>query len=520
MNLPLSQKNRLLSIQSSETILSQFIPVNFTAEEGLSKLFCVEIHGYCTCLERNPKDWLGQSVTLKINDGNLQRYFHGYVAEVWNDGVMDRGIRRYGFALRPQVWFLGQIEECQIYQNKTIPEIIQSIAEQFGLQNLSFSKLCANYPSKKHVAQYNESTLHFLLRILEAAGIHYYFEHGIDNHKWYLLDNLNRLPKLPQKYCYQNERSDGVYIYNWKHCASLTATLQHQFSGKSNGLNFSGGFQFQLLHSELPAESGQYCLLKVKHEGYDYSYTPKPIKSLAAKKTHGHISRSYFNRFQCTLSVNRIVANTCYSKPKIVGHHLATVVGPKQGIVHTDKLGRIQVKMPWDKIGPNHSLIWIPILQKQSGHTWGKFAVPRVGQEVLIAYENDDIDSPICLGANYNTLHRPPFTLPEEQHVSGIKTKSIAEDGVTDHHELSFHDLLGHEKIKLLVHNEFNENMEGHVNLTIHGYHKEDHHSKHIASQKTVQIISEKQLTFISNTTKITVTPNKIILEGKSINLG
>ncbi|MEM9691582.1 MAG: contractile injection system protein, VgrG/Pvc8 family [Myxococcota bacterium] len=89
---------------------------------------------------------------------------------------------------------------------------------------------------------------------------------------------------------------------------------------------------------------------------------------------------------------------------------------------------------------------WVRVLQPWAGTSWGTQFMPRVGMEVIVAFEGGDPDRPIVLGSVYNGIHPSPFPLPEEQTRSGIRTSSIGGDG---HNELSFEDRHEQEQIYL-----------------------------------------------------------------------
>src|SRR5699024_4810854 len=62
---------------------------------------------------------------------------------------------------------------------------------------------------------------------------------------------------------------------------------------------------------------------------------------------------------------------------------------------------------------------WVRVAQGWNGDRYGFYAIPRIGQEVIISYLNNDLDRPIITGAVYNAKNKPPLMLP------GNKTKSI-----------------------------------------------------------------------------------------------
>jgi type VI secretion system secreted protein VgrG len=105
-------------------------------------------------------------------------------------------------------------------------------------------------------------------------------------------------------------------------------------------------------------------------------------------------------------------------KPTVTGTQTAIVVGAGDPI-HTDRDHRIKVQFHWqrganttnqlahpsddDNASGNSSLgTWVRVLTPVAGQNWGGHFVPRVGQEVLIAFLEGDIDRPVMVGALYN----------------------------------------------------------------------------------------------------------------------
>ena len=62
-------------------------------------------------------------------------------------------------------------------------------------------------------------------------------------------------------------------------------------------------------------------------------------------------------------------------------------------------------------------------MQPWAGAGWGHQFIPRIGTEVVVAFEGGDPDKPLVLGSVYNGTH-PAFPLPNEKTRSGIRTQS------------------------------------------------------------------------------------------------
>ncbi|MDI1350308.1 type VI secretion system Vgr family protein [Aquabacterium sp.] len=109
------------------------------------------------------------------------------------------------------------------------------------------------------------------------------------------------------------------------------------------------------------------------------------------------------------------------AKPRVQGSQTAIVVG-LSGPVHTDRDGRIKVQFHWQRGSQgSHRLdhptpaaercnapaseasgTWVRVAQAWAGANWGGVFIPRLGQEVVVAFLDGDIDRPVVLGAAYN----------------------------------------------------------------------------------------------------------------------
>ena len=119
------------------------------------------------------------------------------------------------------------------------------------------------------------------------------------------------------------------------------------------------------------------------------------------------------------------------SKPYTRGPATALVVGPANENIWTDELGRIKVQFPWDRIGRRnqHSSCWLRVSSPWAGNQLGAIHIPRVGQEVIVDFLGGDPDLPICTGRVHNQLNLPPWHLPNQAALSGVRSRELAPEG-------------------------------------------------------------------------------------------
>jgi type VI secretion system secreted protein VgrG len=130
------------------------------------------------------------------------------------------------------------------------------------------------------------------------------------------------------------------------------------------------------------------------------------------------------------------------------------VVGPKGQEIFTDKFGRVKVQFHWDREGKNDadSSCWVRVAQVWAGKRWGAYFTPRIGQEVVVAFEEGDPDRPIVVGSVYNADQMHPYLGqgPDGKHPNDPKlcgVKSNTTPGGVGFNEWRFDDTKGKEQV-------------------------------------------------------------------------
>ncbi|MEM6656997.1 MAG: type VI secretion system tip protein TssI/VgrG [Pseudomonadota bacterium] len=161
--------------------------------------------------------------------------------------------------------------------------------------------------------------------------------------------------------------------------------------------------------------------------------------------------------------------------PEISGLHTAIVTGKSGEEIWTDKHGRIKVQFHWDREGKKdeNTTCWVRVVTPWSGKNWGMVSIPRIGQEVVIQFEEGDPDRPICTGMLYNADTMPPYTLPANQTQSGIKTRSSKGGSAEMFNELMFEDKKGEELVRFQAQKDHEKLIKNKSTITV-GYDKLD----------------------------------------------
>lgn len=132
--MPSTQAGQFISITTplgADVLLLR----SFTGEEAISQLFNFRLE---LVSEKPPirlESIIGQNVTvnMRLSDGS-ERYFNGFVSEFAQTGH-DSQFTYYQAEIVPWLWFLSQTSACRIFQNKTVPEIVMQIFQEFGFRD-------------------------------------------------------------------------------------------------------------------------------------------------------------------------------------------------------------------------------------------------------------------------------------------------------------------------------------------------------------------------------------------------
>lgn len=142
---------------------------------------------------------LGNDCVLTIHrPGGVTRRLCGLVRAV-QEGDLPGETARARVVVVPGLWFLSRRRDTRIFQDKTVPEILEAVlggalaAYGRGLR----SELEGTYPTREHCVQYGESDLDFAHRLMEEEGIFYTFDHEGEQETVLLLDSNAGCVELP-----------------------------------------------------------------------------------------------------------------------------------------------------------------------------------------------------------------------------------------------------------------------------------------------------------------------------------
>jgi type VI secretion system secreted protein VgrG len=206
--------------------------------------------------------------------------------------------------------------------------------------------------------------------------------------------------------------------------------------GRGAQTGFTAGHTFDLTHHY--SDNGKFVLTSVEHDA------KQPVSVDDREKEF-----NYANWFTCIPSSLPFRPSRLTPVPSVRGVQTATVVGPAGEEIFPDKYGRVKVQFHWDREGSDdvNSSCWVRVATFWAGTQWGAVHIPRIGQEVIVDFLESDVNQPIVVGSVYNADMMPPWALPDNKTVSGVKSRSSPKGGADNFNMMSFEDKKGEELV-------------------------------------------------------------------------
>jgi uncharacterized protein involved in type VI secretion and phage assembly len=96
------------------------------------------------------------------------------------------------------------------------------------------------------------------------------------------------------------------------------------------------------------------------------------------------------------------------SRPRSQGRVTGVVTGIVTANKDPDYLGRVKLRLPWRS--DDFETDWARVVAPMAGKERGAYFLPEIGDEVLVAFDGDDIRYPYVLGALWSKTDPPPDT--------------------------------------------------------------------------------------------------------------
>jgi len=517
-----------LSFASKEDSLSVRY---FAIREEISGLFEVDIFARSPLDEIDLEAIVDHGAGFGVNSGvawlnTTNRVWTGICAHMQLVQTESIGLSTYFIKIVPALWRTTMRRNYRIFQHMKIPDIVQKVLTEWQIEPVL--KLSATYPEHEYRVQYGETDFAFICRMLEEAGITFYFTHEPPVTKLVLtdqpttpgaraalpfVDNPNQEAekefvtnvKLAQEVkpgrftfrdfdfrknldyqLFQEARAKTELMYEHYHYDPGSFWFEPGMGGDTPVADDKGVARTiereakARVTRELDAARRTRRVVQFKTNVLDLSpgalmeIAPHPRGDISGKKLlviNSELQGSPDEEWSIT--GRSVYADAPYrperktARPRVQGVQSAVVVGPPGEEIHVDEFGRIRVQFHWDREGSynDNSSCWIRVSQGWAGAGYGLLNLPRVGQEVLVEFFEGDPDRPVVTGRVFSQTRQVLYKLPDNKTKSGWKSETSP--GAGGFNELSFEDAKGREEIHIQAQKDFTELVKNNQSSTV-----------------------------------------------------
>ncbi|HDC2268775.1 TPA: type VI secretion system tip protein VgrG, partial [Salmonella enterica] len=465
--------------------------LRFRGREALSEPFRWDIE--FTSLHANipPEQVLMKYASLRMRGG---KNVHGVVTRLeWLSTSRDQS------QLSSRLTLLGYTRQCAVFQNLSVPEVVEQVLRKHGLEGPDFEfRLERTYPARELITQWRETDLQFIQRILSEVGIYWRTEmddvRGLDT--CILADSqLNYRFDVQLPYSEPSGLFDGAAdsvwdVRTWHNIATGTvatrdynyrtattpmdATVSVRSDAVTTGAHYrytapyrdagddtspepeteSGAFYARIHHErELSRSARIHLFSNTGHLTPGQVLEPQGDVITALKEgvilTLVTFRGARDSRLHVSVWGVPYTERYCFRpaeipRPLIPGTLPARIESRAKNDIyaHLDEQGRYRVRLDFDRdaTDPGYGYLWLRMAKPTAGETSGWHTPLTDGTEVAIAYSNGDIDLPYIVCALHDSEH--PDHVTRDNHTRNVLRTPA-------NNKLRMEDRRGEEHIKL-----------------------------------------------------------------------
>ncbi|WP_064555268.1 type VI secretion system Vgr family protein [Buttiauxella noackiae] len=469
--------------------------LRFRGREALSEPFRWVIEFTSPQANLRPEQALMKYASFSMRDGKV---VHGVLTRLeWLSTNADES--RYRVTLESRLALLSRTRRCGVYQNNSVPEVVEQVLRAHGLEAPDFEfRLFREYPPREVITQWRETDLEFIQRILAEVGIWFRFEMNAatemeivifgDSQLQYMFGvslpygELSGLSDGARESVWgvrtwHNVVSGGVALrdYNYRTATTpLDATVSVRNDVVTTGEHYhysapyreagddsapepeteSGAFYARLHHERELNKSARIHLFSNASQ-LSPGQVLEPQGDVVPALKEGVImtlvtfigsrdSRLYVSVWGQPYTERYCFRPVCPERPETHGTLPARIESREKGDIyaHLDEQGRYRVKLDFDRDDreQGYAYLWLRMAKPYAGDTFGWHTPLTDGTEVAIAYGNGDIDLPYISHALHDSGH-PDIVSRDNRSQNILRTAS--------RNELRMEDLRGKEHIQL-----------------------------------------------------------------------
>jgi type VI secretion system secreted protein VgrG len=456
--------------------------------DRMNQPFDLLVRGGSTASNVDVRTLLGHRMTLSLPDEALLSSVNGIVRRAGKHAPEPDGVTMYEFQIAPAEWALTKRTNSRIFQKKTAVEIALSILGDHPITTLP-AEFVRKLPAREYCVQYDETDHDFVHRLLAEEGIAAFFDHSAGG-RWTLLDDTTlQKPSTDRDMVAHVNVANlkpgalAVLRWRWEELVEPVVAIRRDYDFQRPLLTLeqaAAAPPSAFSPTEAPLEEYVFEPGRLLTPNADGKETARDIEATRARAQVVHLETNFaagagmslhvdgdeltgdwlvigaevvlqssptptggiVNRRATSASVIPLAApyrSQRRKRPLIFGTQSARVVGgTPEGTVDVDELGRVNVEFRWDRRdlwatnapGKGNPTRRVRVVQAWAGPGYGFVTLPRVGDEVIVAYSDGNPDEPLVIGRVHNAVSATPLSLPDEHKtVTAWKSQSFGPNG-------------------------------------------------------------------------------------------
>ncbi|ELY4003641.1 type VI secretion system tip protein VgrG [Cronobacter dublinensis] len=434
--------------------------LNFRGREALNEPFTWRIVFTAPQRDVAQTDVLLKYASLSMRSG---RVVHGIITGFeWLGTTADQ--THYAVTLTSRLALLNLTRRCAVYQNLSVPELVEQVLRAHGLEGPDFHfRLERVYPQRDLITQWRETDLAFIRRVLSEVGIWFRSEmNAATQQETVILGDSQRncafgvsVPFQAPSGLYDGAEASVWGARVWHHTVTgevrtrdynyrdasmpMDSAVAVRSAAITTGEHYRYGAPFLAAGDDATSspetESGAFYA-RIHHERELNKATRLHLFSNAAHVTPGQVLETPGSSLAAlqegmliTLATFRAARDTRlhvslwgipYServnyrpaeliRPEIHGTLPARIESrePHDTYAHLDSAGRYRVKLDFSRedAEPGYHYLWVRLAKPFAGESFGWHMPLLDGTEVSITYDGGNIDRPYIAHAFHDAEH-------------------------------------------------------------------------------------------------------------------
>ena len=447
--------------------------LRFRGREALSAPFKWEIEFTTPQANIAPEQALLKYASLRMRSG---KHIHGIITRL-ECLSSSKDQSHYRVTLSSRLALLSYTRQCAVFQNQSVPEVVEQILRKHGLEGPDFEfRLERSYPSRELITQWLETDLEFIQRLLSEVGIYWRTETDplreldiyifADSQLNYQFDV--RLPYSEPSGLYDGAAESVWDVRTWHSPVTGRVTtrdynyrtasmpLETSVTVRSDAVTTGEHYRYAEPYREAgddaapepETESGAF-FARLHHERELNNSARIHLFSNAGHLSPGQVLEpqgpviadlkegvvltlvtfrgARDSRLQVSVWGQPYTERYCFRpaeipRPVIHGTLPARIESqePHALYAHLDAHGRYRVRLDFnqERCEPGFAYPWLRMAKPYAGETHGWHTPLTDGTEVAIAFDKGDIDRPYIAHALHDSAH--PDLVSRDNHTRNI----------------------------------------------------------------------------------------------------